>query len=77
MICDRQGAVCVGRGVVAGERDGARGAQLTFERGALSTSTRHCTQARGIWQWASNDLNDPDMVMIVPEVCRASRRSLE
>jgi xylulose-5-phosphate/fructose-6-phosphate phosphoketolase len=29
----------------------------------IDSATRHCTAGAGIWQWASNDAGDPDVVM--------------
>jgi xylulose-5-phosphate/fructose-6-phosphate phosphoketolase len=29
----------------------------------IDTAVRHCTDGAGIWQWASNDAGDPDVVM--------------
>jgi xylulose-5-phosphate/fructose-6-phosphate phosphoketolase len=29
----------------------------------IDAATRHCTAGAGIWQWASNDAGDPDVVM--------------
>jgi xylulose-5-phosphate/fructose-6-phosphate phosphoketolase len=29
----------------------------------IDSATRHCTAGAGIWQWASNDADDPDVVM--------------
>jgi xylulose-5-phosphate/fructose-6-phosphate phosphoketolase len=29
----------------------------------MDSATRHCTAGAGIWQWASNDAGDPDVVM--------------
>jgi xylulose-5-phosphate/fructose-6-phosphate phosphoketolase len=29
----------------------------------IDSAVRHCTAGAGIWQWASNDLGDPDVVM--------------
>jgi xylulose-5-phosphate/fructose-6-phosphate phosphoketolase len=29
----------------------------------IDSAVRHCTAGAGIWQWASNDVGDPDVVM--------------
>ena len=29
----------------------------------IDSAVRHCTAGAGIWQWASNDAGDPDVVM--------------
>ena len=29
----------------------------------MESAVRHCTVGAGIWQWASNDAGDPDVVM--------------
>jgi xylulose-5-phosphate/fructose-6-phosphate phosphoketolase len=39
------------------------GKQPSFQWLDMESAVRHCTAGAGIWQWASNDADDPDVVM--------------
>jgi len=39
------------------------GKQMEWQWLDIEAAARHCTAGAGIWQWASNDAGDPDVVM--------------
>ncbi|WP_246354930.1 hypothetical protein [Nocardioides ungokensis] len=51
------------------------GKQPSFDWLDAESADLHCARGVGIWDWASNDEGDPDVVIgCVPATCRPWRR---